>query len=120
MAAVLAGWAADILPGWLVGGLLIREILMAAMAVWLLLRYRQTIAVRSLGKLATLLLYGSIPAYYLAAAEIAPGFFSGFGLICGVLGLAFYWAVVVAYVPDIRQAAVKSLSSETTNDGGVT
>lgn len=112
VAAVVAGWAAGILPDWLVGGLLVREAIVASLAAWLLLAHHATIAVRWSGKLATFLLYGSIPAYYVTAAGVLEGLLSPAANVAGVLGLALYWAVAFLYVADARQAARNSLSSE--------
>lgn len=116
VAAVLAGLAAGILPVWLVGGLLVRETIVAAMAVWLFLVHRETIAVRWTGKLATLLLYLAIPAFYVAAAGVSASVLNPVAVALGGVGLGMYWAVVVSYVADVRQAARKSLSSGATSE----
>ena len=112
IAAVIAGSFAGILPIWLVLGLLVRETIVAGLAIWLLLKHRKTIDVRWIGKLATFLLYGSIPAFYLAAAGVAESFLNVAANTSGLLGLALYWAVAVSYLADVRQAARNSLSSE--------
>lgn len=112
LAAVIAGSLAGILPVWLVLGLLVRETIVGGLAIWLLLKYRKTIDVRWIGKLATFLLYGSIPAFYLAAAGVAESFLIVAANASGSIGLLLYWAVAVSYVADVRQAARNSLSSE--------
>jgi len=118
LAAVVGGYFAEILPIWLVFGLLVRETLVAGLAIWLLLKHRKTIDVRWIGKLATFLLYGSIPAFYLAAAGVAESFMNVAANTSGLIGLALYWAVAVSYVADVRQAAKNSLSSEATHREG--
>ncbi len=118
VAAVVAGWLAGILPAWLVVGLLVREVIVASLAVWLLLVHRRTIDVRWLGKLATLLLYGSIPAFYVSAAGVAESVLRPAAIVSGVVGLILYWAVGVSYVADVRQTAKNSLSSDPTIEKG--
>lgn len=112
IAAVVAGALAGILPVWLVLGLLVRETIVGALAIWLLLKHRKTIDVRWIGKLATFLLYGSIPAFYLVAAGVAESVLVVAANLSGSIGLLLYWAVAVSYVADVRQAARNSLSSE--------
>jgi cardiolipin synthase len=112
IAAVVAGSFAGILPVWLVLGLLVRETIVGAFAIWLLLKHRKTIDVRWIGKLATFLLYGSIPAFYLVAAGVAESFLVVAANLSGSIGLVLYWAVAISYVADVRQAARNSLSSE--------
>lgn len=112
IAAVVAGSFAGILPVWLVLGLLVRETVVGALAIWLLLKHRKTIDVRWIGKLATFLLYGSIPAFYLVAAGVAESVLVVAANLSGSIGLLLYWAVAVYYVADVRQAARNSLSSE--------
>lgn len=112
IAAVVAGYFADILPIWMVLGLLVRESIVAGLAIWLLLKHHKTIDVRWIGKLSTFLLYGSIPAFYLAAAGVAELFLGVAANTSGLIGLALYWAVGVSYVADVRQAARNALSSE--------
>lgn len=116
VAAVIAGGIAGILPGWLVVGLLVRESIVALLAVWLLLVHHDTIAVRWIGKLATLLLYGAIPAYYVAAAGFLDWVLRPLAGLAAVVGLGFYWAVAVLYGADVRLIARKSLSSQATEE----
>lgn len=118
VAAVVAGWLAGILPAWLVVGLLVREVIVASLAIWLLLVRRRTIDVRWLGKLATLLLYGSIPAFYVSAAGVAELVLRPAAIASGLVGLILYWAVGVSYVADVRQTAKNSLSSDATIEKG--
>jgi cardiolipin synthase len=114
--AVIAGWIAGILPGWLVVGLLVRESMVASLAVWLLLVHHDTIDVRWIGKLATFLLYGAIPGYYVAAAGFLDGVLRPLSGLVALIGLSLYWAVAVFYGADVRLAARKSLSSQATEE----
>lgn len=114
--AVIAGWIAGILPGWLVVGLLVRESMVASLAVWLLLVHHDTIDVRWIGKLATFLLYGAIPGYYVAAAGFLDGVLRPLAGLVAIIGLSLYWAVAVFYGADVRLAARKSLSSQATEE----
>jgi hypothetical protein len=57
--------------------------------------------VRFLGKVATLLLYGSIPAFYLVAAGVVPWLFGPPAWISGVVGLLLYWYVALLYGGDV-------------------
>lgn len=118
VAAIVAGWLAAILPAWLVVGLLVREVIVASLAIWLLLVHRLTIDVRWLGKLATLLLYGSIPAFYVAAGGVAESVLRPVAIVSGLAGLILYWVVAVSYVADVRQTAKDSLSSDPTIEKG--
>lgn len=117
VAAVIAGWLAGILPSWLVIGLLVREALVGSLAVWLFVMHRETIAVRWAGKLATFLLYGAIPAYYVIAAGYLE-VLQPLAFLSALVGLALYWAVAVLYITDVRQAVGKSLSSKATEEKG--
>ncbi len=116
VAAVVAGWIAGILPGWLVGGLLVRESIVAALAGWLLVVHHDTIDVRWIGKLATFLLYGSIPAYYVSEAGFFEQVLGPLAGLAGIVGLGLYWAVAVLYGADVRLATRKSLSSQATEE----
>ena len=117
VAAVIVGWTQDILPSWFVGGLLTREAIMATLTAWLMWKYRTTIAVRLLGKGATLLLYGAIPALYLVAADVGGQPLRIVGIGAAVAGLILYWGVALFYVGDMRQAARNSVSSDTPEQG---
>ena len=70
-------------------------------------RGAETLAVRYLGKLATFLLYGAVPAFYLAAADVAPTFFRTVGWITGIAGLVLYWFVAFQYTGDARAVLVE-------------
>ncbi|MDP9493771.1 MAG: CDP-alcohol phosphatidyltransferase family protein [Actinomycetota bacterium] len=108
--AVIGGLIVGVLP--LVVGvlLIVREVLVALLAAYLGARGGGTIDVRYLGKLATFLLYGAIPGFYLAGAGFLEGLMRPAAWITMVIGLALYWYVAVLYAGDARRrlAALKS------------
>jgi len=103
-AAVVGGLIADLLPAWFGWPLLGREVLVGAGAVYLLTQLKTNVTVRQMGKAATAIVYAAIPAFYLAAAGIAPDFWRLFGNITGAVGLVLYFTVTWHYVEDVRKA----------------
>ena len=101
--ALLAGLIAGVVP--LVIGLLLlaREALVGIGAAYLAMRGGGKLEVRYVGKLATFLLYGAIPAFYLQSADVAPNLFGPPAWSAGVLGLILYYAVGWQYLNDIRK-----------------
>jgi cardiolipin synthase (CMP-forming) len=106
--ALIAGLIAGVLPVVIGAGLLLREVLVAAGAAYLASRGGGTLKVRYLGKVATFLLYGAIPSFYLQAADILTWVFAPAAWIAGALGLFLYWWVAVDYAGDIRRALKSS------------
>lgn len=102
--AVIAGWAVGVLPPWFAGLLIVRESIIGIGALVLAVRTRGKLAVRFLGKLATFLLYGAIPAFYVSEGGFLPDFFGPVAWITGVSGLVLYYWVGVQYALDIKQA----------------
>jgi cardiolipin synthase len=100
--AVIGGLIAGVLPTWFGWGLIAREILVGIVALILALRGGGTIEVRYLGKLATFLLYGVVPSFYLAAAGFLDWLLRPAALIVGAFSLALYWYVALLYVGDGR------------------
>ncbi|MEX1126883.1 MAG: CDP-alcohol phosphatidyltransferase family protein [Acidimicrobiia bacterium] len=108
--AVIGGLIVGVVPV-AVGALLIaREVLVGLVAIYLAARGGGTIDVRYYGKVATFLLYGAIPAFYLVAAGFMEWFLRPTGWVAAVVGLALYWYVAVSYIGDTRHrlAALKS------------
>ena len=101
--AVVGGLVAGVLPVVIGIPLIVREVLVAAGALYLAARGGGRIEVRYLGKLATFLLYGAIPSFYLSATDIVPWLFGPAAWISGVVGLVLYWLVAVRYALDIRR-----------------
>lgn len=103
-AALIGGWIAGVVPAALAAALLLREGLVAVGALTLGVAVRAKLPVRYLGKLATFLLYGAIPSFYLAAAGVAPGLFEGAGWVAGVIGTVLYYVVAWQYGWDLVAA----------------
>jgi cardiolipin synthase len=101
--ALIGGLIAGVLPLWFGWGLIAREVLVGIVALNLAVRGGGTIEVRYIGKLATFLLYGAIPAFYLAEAGVAEWFMWPAAYINGIVGLALYWYVAFFYIGDSRR-----------------
>ena len=100
--AIIGGLYVGVLPpvfGWL---LIIRELFVGGLALYLTARGGGQLEVRYLGKLATFLLYGAIPAFYLAEAGFMEWFLRPGAWIGGSIGLALYWYVALLYAGDVR------------------
>ena len=108
--ALIGGLIAGVLPVWFGWGLIAREALVAVVALNLALRGGGTIEVRFAGKTATFLLYGAIPAFYLAEAGVAEWLMTPAAWITGGVGLVLYWYVAFRYIGDsrVRLAALES------------
>lgn len=102
VAALIGGIIADVLPALIVVPLLVREVFMAGLTGWLMLSGHGMIEVRRVGKFATLLLYGAIPSFYVAAGGFVPGLFLPLGWVAGVVGLVLYYVAAYHYVGDAR------------------
>jgi cardiolipin synthase len=101
--AVIGGLIVGVLPPVIGWGLIARELFMAAVTLYLMSQGGSVLDVRYLGKVSTTFLYGSIPAFYLAAAGVAEGFMRPVAWFFGVLGLILYWVVAFQYVGDARE-----------------
>lgn len=108
--ALIGGLIVGVLPAWFGWGLIAREALVGIMALTLAAKRGGTIEVRYAGKVATFLLYGAIPAFYLAEAGVMDWFMRPTAYITGVVGLVLYWYVAVRYIGDSRDrlAALES------------
>ncbi len=106
--ALLAGLIAGVVPLIIGIPLLVREALVGLGAAFLAARGGGKLAVRYVGKLATFLLYGAIPAFYLQAADVAPNLFAPPAWSAGVLGLILYYAVAWQYLGDIRRTLTQA------------
>lgn len=108
-AAVIGGWVAGVMPAWFAGAILAREALVGIGALVLAARVRGKLDVRYLGKVATLVLYFAIPAFFVHAGGWHDAW-EWFAWSIGIPGLALYWFVALQYVADMRAAL---------RDGGV-
>jgi cardiolipin synthase (CMP-forming) len=102
--AVVGGLIVGIIPPVIGIALVAREVLMAVVAGVLYLRGHGVLEVRYAGKLATFILYGAIPAFYLAAAGVMASVLETVGWVTGVVGLILYWYVAFLYIGDARSA----------------
>ncbi len=110
--AVIGGMIVDppVVPLVIGLGLIARELAMGAVALILLSQGGGTLEVRYLGKVATFILYGAIPLFYLAAIDLLGVVMVPLAWVSGLVGLALYWYVTFQYVGDARRvlAEVKS------------
>jgi len=110
--AVIGGMIVDppVVPLVIGLGLIARELLMGAVALILFSKGGGTLEVRYLGKVATFILYGAIPLFYLAAIDFLGVVTALLAWVLGVVGLVMYWYVTFQYVGDARKvlAEVKS------------
>lgn len=112
--AVIAGLIVGVLPAWFAWALIIREGLIAAGALVVGLKAGSKLAVRNLGKLATLLLYAAVAWFYIGVGtpfrplEVA-------AWVVGIPGLVLYYIVGVQYLGD----AVKLVRARTSESSEV-
>jgi cardiolipin synthase len=100
--AVIGGLIVDVIPGWIGYPLIAREVLVGIGAIYLASKGGGKLDVRFRGKLATLLVYWAIPAFYFAEVAPARQFFLLFGWVVGTVGLVLYYWVGFEYAGDIR------------------
>lgn len=101
--AIIGGLLAGVLPAVIGIPLIAREAVVALGAAFLAVRGGGRLEVRYLGKLATFLLYGAIPSFYLSAAGIVDWLFTPAAWTAGTIGLFLYWWVGLRYAGDIRR-----------------
>jgi cardiolipin synthase len=100
--AVVGGMIVGALPLW-IGWLLIgREVFMGLVTLVLMSKGAGVLSVRYLGKLATFLLYGAIPGFYLIEAGFLVDVLTPLTWVSAVVGLGIYWFVAFQYVGDAR------------------
>ena len=100
--AVLGGWIAGVLNPWFAGALVAREVLVAVGALVVGLAAGSKIAVRTIGKLATLMLYAAIAWFYVGeGTPFTPLVVAGW--LVGLPGLALYYAAAFQYLGDARR-----------------
>jgi cardiolipin synthase (CMP-forming) len=101
VAAVIAGLVTGYLPAWFAWLLIVREALVAIGAVVVALRGHTSLAVRKMGKLATLLLYTSV-AWFFVGASWWPALIIAWG--AGIPGIVLYYVVAGQYARDAASA----------------
>ncbi|MCP3994508.1 MAG: CDP-alcohol phosphatidyltransferase family protein [bacterium] len=95
--ALIAGLITGDLPAWFAWALIVREVVVGLGAIVVALKGHTSLAVRQMGKLATLLLYFSI-AWFLVGADWVPG--QVIGWLTGIPGLILYYVVAFQYAGD--------------------
>jgi len=101
-AALIGGMVAGVIPLSLGIALMAREAGIALGALALGMRLKEKLDVRYMGKVATFILYGAIPSFFLAAGGMAGDVFLYLGWVFGTIGLVLYYWVAVQYAADIR------------------
>lgn len=101
--AVIAGLIASVLPAWFGWGIILREVLIVAGLFYGWTKGVKRLDVRGMGKWATFLLYVAIAGLYIAEGFTIDWLWTVM-IIIGVVGLALYYAVAVAYLGDLREA----------------
>ena len=100
--ALIGGVVVGVVPAVIGIPLLVREAGVGIAAMVLASRGKKELEVRYQGKVATFVLYGAIPAFYLTGAGILASFFAPGAWIAGSAGLVLYWWVGTRYFLDIR------------------
>ncbi len=106
--AVVGGLVAGTLPLVVAIPLIVRELAVGIGALMLGVKGAGKLEVRTLGKTATFLLYGAVPAFYLDRAGFVPWLFTPIAWIAGVVGLVAYYWVGVEYLGDMRRALAEA------------
>lgn len=101
-AALIGGMIAGVIPLVLGVALIVREVAVGMGALILGVRLKDKLDVRYMGKVATFILYGAIPSFYLAAGGVAGELFLYLGWFFGMVGLILYYWVAVQYALDVR------------------
>jgi cardiolipin synthase len=104
--ALLAIIADDAAPRWFCIAVLVRELLVGgAVAIATVFFSMARFDVTFLGKTATFLLLGAVPAFVLGSSDF-PGhdWFTALGWILGIPGLAQSWYTAIRYIPEIRRS----------------
>jgi cardiolipin synthase len=112
VSALIGGLIAGVLPAWYAGALLVREALIAAGALYLGAAGGSKLAVRSLGKLATLMLYAAIAWLFDGIGTPWP-WLETLAWIVGIPGLILYYVVGVQYFIDARRIIADAAADAT-------
>lgn len=109
--ALIAGLITGDLPAWFAWALIVREVVVGIGAIAVALKGHTSLAVRQMGKLATLLLYFSL-AWFLVGADWVPG--QVIAWLTGIPGLILYYIVAFQYGGDAIAAIKASVEPPTT------
>jgi cardiolipin synthase len=105
--AVVGGMIVGAVPLWVGWLLILREGFMGVVTLILVWKGAGVLSVRYLGKVATFVLYGAIPGFYLIEAGFLVDILRPLTWVSAVLGLALYWFVAFQYVGDARGVLVE-------------
>ena len=103
-ASVVGGLLADVVPPWLGWPLLVREVAIGLVAIYLVLKFKVRVDVRPLGKIATGLVFGAVPLFYLTGTGFFPDVWRWSGTGIGAAGLVLYLIVSWQYLGDLRRS----------------
>jgi len=98
--AVIGGMFVGVIPLVLGIAIALREVAVGIGTIFVAAKGGK-IEVRWLGKLATFILYGAIPAFYVAQGTFIPTVFLVIAWVLGVIGLVLYWWVAGLYARDL-------------------
>jgi cardiolipin synthase (CMP-forming) len=112
--ALIGGLIAGVLPAVIGWSLIAREAVVGIGAGVVAVRGGGRLEVRYLGKLATFIIYGAIPSFYLSAADILAWAFTPAAWISGSIGLFLYWWVAFVYLVDAKRALDRKSSTSQT------
>ena len=101
-AAVVGGLIAGVLPAWFAWALIVREALIAFGALLVGVKAGAKLQVRPLGKLATLLLYVAIAAWFVGVGTDT-AWLETAAWVTGLPGLILYYVVGFQYAGDARR-----------------
>lgn len=101
--AVIVGLAVGVLPAWFGWGIIVREVVIGAGAVYGWTKGVRRLDVRWLGKTATFLLYFAITGFYIADGLDLAWLWWGSAAL-GLPGLVLYYVVAFSYLGDMRTA----------------
>lgn len=102
--ALVGGLIAGVVPGLIGWPLIVREVVMTLLTSYMVARGAGVLEVRKIGKQATFILYGAIPTFYFASADILTTISLPLAWFSGIVGLALYWYAVFLYIGDARSA----------------
>lgn len=101
--AVILGLVVGVLPAWFAWGIIVREVVIGAGAVYGWTKGVRRLDVRWLGKTATFFLYFAITGFYLAdGLDLAWLWWASAAL--GLAGLVLYYVVAFSYLGDLKTA----------------
>ncbi len=101
VAGLIGGMIAGVLPAWFALAILVREGLVGVGALYLGLAARAKLAVRRLGKIATLLVYAGVAWLFIGRGGDVE-WVEWLGWIAGVPGLVLYYWVGFQYFADLK------------------